>query len=176
MAGPCGLAKRGQGPSHRCFKLQCEGVETGRKDRSLQPPYSLIAQDVARETLPYCREQNIGVIVYSPMGSGILTGKMTPERVESLSETDWRKSNANFQVPRLSRHLELVSILREIGEMYGRTAAEVAIAWTLLNPAVTAAIVGMRRPEQVEGVIHAGEVVLSEDDIQRIETFIRENP
>jgi len=143
---------------------------------SLQPPYSLIAQDVAEETLPYCRERNIGVIVYSPMGSGLLTGKMTPERVKSLPDTDWRKSNANFQMPRLARHQKLVTILKEIGDGYGRTAGEVAIAWTLLNPAVTAAIVGMRRPEQVEGVVHAGEISLSEDDIHRIETFSRENP
>jgi aryl-alcohol dehydrogenase-like predicted oxidoreductase len=143
---------------------------------SLQPPYSLIAQDVSDEILPYCRERNIGVLVYSPMGSGLLTGKMTPERVQSLANTDWRKSNANFQQPRLTRHLELVKTLEAIGGSYGRTAGEVAIAWTLRNPAVTAAIVGMRRSDQVEGVVHAGEITLTEDDVQKIETFVRENP
>ena len=139
---------------------------------SLQPPYSLIAREVAEETLPYCEDENIGVIVYSPMASGILTGKMTPERVKSLPDTDWRKSNANFQMPLLEKHLELVAVLKEIGDAYGRTAGEVAIAWTLLNPAVTAAIVGMRRPEQVQGVVHAGEITLSENDLERIDAAL----
>jgi len=139
---------------------------------SLQPPYSLISQEVAEETLPYCEKENIGVIVYSPMASGLLTGKMTPEHVKSLPDTDWRKSNANFQMPLLEKHLELVAVLREIGDAYGRTPGEVAIAWTLLNPAVTSAIVGMRRPEQVQGVVHATEITLSENDLERIEAAL----
>jgi len=143
---------------------------------SLQPPYSLIARNVEKEILPYCREQNIGVIAYSPMGSGILTGKMTHDRVAAMADTDWRKRSPQFQGARLDRHLELVEILRSIGQRQGRTPAEVAVAWTLLNPAVTAAIVGMRRPDQVDGVIHAPEVELAAEDVDRIEAFIRENP
>jgi aryl-alcohol dehydrogenase-like predicted oxidoreductase len=143
---------------------------------SLQPPYSLIARDVEDAILPYCRVRSIGVIVYSPMGSGLLTGAMTRERVQNLHHTDWRRGSPNFQEPRLTRHLKLVEILKEIGRQYGRTAGEIAVAWTLKNPAVTAAIVGMRRPEQVDGVIHAADVKLKDDDIERIEAFIRENP
>jgi aryl-alcohol dehydrogenase-like predicted oxidoreductase len=141
---------------------------------SLQPPYSLIARDIEKETLPYCEKQNIGVIVYSPMASGLLTGAMTPDRVQSLPDSDWRKSNPNFQMPRLARHLELVELLKEIGSGYGRTPGEVAISWTLLNSAVTAAIVGMRKPEQVEGVIHAADITMSSDEIKKIEAFIKE--
>ena len=155
---------------------QLKRVQTIAPVTSLQPPYSLIARKVEREILPHCREQNIGVIVYSPMGSGILTGKMTAERVEQMADTDWRKNNPNFREERLKRHLALVDILREIGERQGRTPAEAAVAWTLLNPAVTAAIVGMRRPDQVDGVIRAVDVVLTEADVERIEAFVRENP
>jgi aryl-alcohol dehydrogenase-like predicted oxidoreductase len=110
------------------------------------------------------------------MGSGILTGKMTVERVGKMADTDWRKGNPEFNEPRLSRHLELVAILKDIGARQDRTCAEVAIAWTLLNPAVAAAIVGMRRPDQVDGVIHAPEVVITPEDVERIEAFVRENP
>jgi len=143
---------------------------------SLQPPYSLINRRAESELLPYCREQGIGVINYSPMGSGILTGKMTAERVADMADTDWRKGNPEFNEPRLSRHLELVSLLKDIGDRQGRTCAEVAIAWTLLNPAVTAAIVGMRRPDQVGGVIRAPEVVITGEDVERIEAFVGRNP
>jgi aryl-alcohol dehydrogenase-like predicted oxidoreductase len=143
---------------------------------SLQPPYSLIAQDVADETFPYCEREHIGVIVYSPMASGLLTGKMTPDHVRALPDTDWRKTNPNFNMPRLARHLKLVALLEEIGNAHGCTPGEVAIAWTLLNSTVTAAIVGMRRPEQVGGVIHAADIALTEDEIQSIEGFCTEHP
>ncbi|WP_445633780.1 Aldo/keto reductase [Nostoc sp. DSM 114161] len=143
---------------------------------SLQPPYSLVKPDVEKEILPFCKENNIGVIVYSPMQSGLLTGKMTPERVANFPDDDWRKKNSEFQEPRLSRNLKLVEVLRHIGEKHGRSPGEVAIAWTLNNPAVTAAIVGGRNPKQVEGIIGAGEFRLDRQELDEIETFIRENP
>ncbi|MFN6495885.1 MAG: aldo/keto reductase [Nostoc sp. DedQUE01] len=143
---------------------------------SLQPPYSLVKPNVGNEILPFCKENNIGVIVYSPMQSGLLTGKMTPERVANFPDDDWRKNSSEFQQPRLSRNLKLVEVLQKIGEKHGRSPGEVAIAWTLNNPAVTAAIVGGRNPQQVEGIIGAGEFRLNQQELDEIETFIRENP
>lgn len=143
---------------------------------SLQPPYSLLRRDVEKEILPYCAEHGIGVIVYSPMGSGLLTGKMTRERIARLPDDDWRRKSDEFNEPRLSRNLALVEILKEIAERHGCTPGEVAIAWVLRHPAVTGAIVGMRRPDQVDGVIHAPEVRLDEDDLSRLERFLTENP
>ncbi|MEH2066722.1 MAG: aldo/keto reductase [Nostoc sp.] len=143
---------------------------------SLQPPYSLVKPDVENEILPFCKENNIGVIVYSPMQSGLLTGKMTPERVADFPDDDWRKNNKEFQEPRLSRNLKLVEVLQRIGEKHGRSPGEVAIAWTLNNPALTGAIVGGRNPKQVEGIIGAGEFRLNQQELDEIETFIRENP
>jgi aryl-alcohol dehydrogenase-like predicted oxidoreductase len=140
---------------------------------TLQPPYSMLRREVEEEILPYCQENDIGVIVYSPMRSGLLTGKMTPERVQNLPSDDWRRNNPDFQEPRLSKNLELVELLRAIGEVHGRSPAEVAIAWTLRHPAVTAAIVGGRRPDQVDGVIGAAEFRLSEDEIEEIETALQ---
>jgi aryl-alcohol dehydrogenase-like predicted oxidoreductase len=143
---------------------------------TLQPPYNLIDRNIEEEILPYCGERDIGVIVYSPMKSGLLTGKMTPERVQNLPSDDWRRDAPEFNEPRLSRNLELVGLLEEIGEEHGRSPAEVAIAWTLRHPAVTAAIVGGRRPDQVDGIIGAAELRLSEDELERIERFLDENP
>jgi aryl-alcohol dehydrogenase-like predicted oxidoreductase len=143
---------------------------------TLQPPYNMIIRDIEEEILPYCREHDIGVIVYSPMRSGLLTGKMSRERVENLPSDDWRRKNSDFREPRLSRNLELVGLLEEIGSEHGRSPAEVAIAWTLRHPAVTAAIVGGRRPDQVDGIIGAAEYRLSEDELERIEAFLAENP
>ena len=143
---------------------------------TLQPPYNLIDRGIEDEILPYCGEQNIGVIVYSPMKSGLLTGKMTPERVQNLPSDDWRRNAPEFNEPRLSRNLELVGLLEEIGAEHGRSPAEVAIAWTLRHPAVTAAIVGGRRPDQVDGVIGAADLRLSEEELKRIESFLVENP
>jgi aryl-alcohol dehydrogenase-like predicted oxidoreductase len=139
---------------------------------TLQPPYNMLNRDVEEEILPYCGENDIGVIVYSPMRSGLLTGKMTPERVQNMPSDDWRRSADDFQEPKLFKNLELVEKLREIGERHGRSPAEVAIAWTLRHPAVTAAIVGGRRPDQVDGTIEAAEFRLSEDEIEEIETAI----
>ena len=143
---------------------------------TLQPPYNMLNRGVEEEILPYCGENDIGVIVYSPMRSGLLTGKMTPERVANLPSDDWRRNAQDFQEPRLSRNLELVELLEEIGADHGLSPGEVAIAWTLRHPAVTAAIVGGRRPDQVDGIIGAAELRLSEDELDRIETFFAQNP
>jgi aryl-alcohol dehydrogenase-like predicted oxidoreductase len=142
---------------------------------TLQPPYNMLNRGVEEEILPYCGENDIGVIVYSPMRSGLLTGKMTPERVANLPSDDWRRNAEDFQEPRLSRNLELVELLEEIGADHGLSPGEVAIAWTLRQPAVTAAIVGGRRPDQVDGIIGAAELRLSEDELDRIETFLTQN-
>jgi aryl-alcohol dehydrogenase-like predicted oxidoreductase len=143
---------------------------------TLQPPYNMLKRGVEDEILPYCRKNDIGVIVYSPMKSGLLTGKMTPERVENLPEDDWRRNADDFQEPRLSRNLKLVGLLEKIGAEHGRSPGEVAIAWTLRHPAVTAAIVGGRRPDQVDGIIGAVDFRLSDDELDRIEAFLTENP
>jgi aryl-alcohol dehydrogenase-like predicted oxidoreductase len=142
---------------------------------TLQPPYNMLNRGVEDEILPYCRKNDIGVIVYSPMKSGLLTGKMTPERVENLPEDDWRRNADDFQEPRLSRNLKLVGLLEKIGAEHGRSPGEVAIAWTLRHPAVTAAIVGGRRPDQVDGIIGADDFRLSDDELDRIEAFLTEN-
>jgi len=138
---------------------------------SLQPPYSLIHRDVEAETLPYCLREGIGVIVYSPMASGLLTGAMTRERAASLPKDDWRRANANFNEPKLSKNLALVERLREIGKRHGRTPGEVAIAWTLKNPAVTAAIVGARNASQADGVMRVGELSLTDEEVSELESF-----
>jgi aryl-alcohol dehydrogenase-like predicted oxidoreductase len=143
---------------------------------SLQPPYSLLRRDIEREVLPFCRENNIGVINYSPMVSGLLTGKMTAERVHNLADDDWRKRSPNFQSPKLERNLALVEVLREIGHEHGVEPGVVAIAWTLRNPAITAAIVGARRPDQVDGVMPAVTFRLSDGEAERIERWMAEHP
>ena len=140
---------------------------------SLQPPYSLLAREVEKEILPYCAEQNIGVIVYSPMRSGLLSGAMTRERAGALPADDWRRRDPDFQEPTLSRNLRLVELLRAIGKRHGRTPGEVAIAWTLRHPAVTGAIVGVRKPEQVLGVIGAAEFQLSSEEAGEIVTYLK---
>ncbi|GAC1416757.1 MAG: aldo/keto reductase [Candidatus Velthaea sp.] len=138
---------------------------------SLQPPFSLVKPEVETDILPFCKAQNIGVIVYSPMGAGLLTGAMTRERAAALPENDWRSRNEDFQEPKLGRTLELVDVLAEIGRAHGRAPGEVAIAWTLRNPAVTAAIVGARSAQQVEGNTGALAFRLSDEEFERIETF-----
>lgn len=142
---------------------------------SLQPPYSLIHPEVEDEILPFCEANNIGVIVYSPMMSGLLSGRMTRERIAGFPEDDWRSKSADFQEPRLSRNLQLAELLRNIGSRHGRSAGEVAIAWTLRLSAVTGAIVGGRGPEQVEGIIGAGTFRLSEAEIAEIDAFAQAN-
>lgn len=144
---------------------------------TLQPPYSLVAPDVEKELLPYAHAHGVGVIVYSPMGCGLLTGTMTADRVARMPEDDWRRNDPEFHEPRLSRHLALARRLAEIGQRHGgRSAAEVAIAWTLTNPAVTAAIVGGRSPEQVDGFAGAMTLRLTKEDLAQIEAFRSEHP
>ncbi|MGA2061345.1 MAG: aldo/keto reductase [Thermoguttaceae bacterium] len=146
---------------------------------SLQPRYSLIHREIETDILPMTVRENIGVIAYSPMASGLLTGAMTPERIAGMSAEDWRRRNRDFQEPLLTRHLRLVEVLRAIGARHGRTPGEVAIAWVLRNPAgamrsmVTAAIVGVRRPDQVSGIIGAAQFSLSQADIEEIEAFFK---
>lgn len=136
---------------------------------SLQPPYSLVRRDIEAEILPYCQQHNIGVIVYSPLQSGLLTGKMTRERVANLPNDDWRKRSGDFQEPRLSKILQLVETLREIGARHNQNPGTVAIAWTLRHPAVTGAIVGFRRPDQVNEMVGALTFRLTQEECAEIE-------
>ena len=136
---------------------------------TLQPQYSLIERDVEREILPFSEREEIGVIAYSPMGSGMLTGGMTRERLEQMADDDWRKHDARFREPELSRNLALVDRLAAVAERHGTVPGAVAIAWTLRNPAVDGAIVGFRRPDQVDPLVTAANLQLSEDDIAAIE-------
>jgi aryl-alcohol dehydrogenase-like predicted oxidoreductase len=142
---------------------------------SLQPPYSLLNRKVEPEILPFCLENNIGVINYSPMSSGMLTGKMTAERIQKMPEDDWRRKSPNFNEPKLSTNLKLVELLRQIGDAHGVEPGVVAIAWTLRNPAVTAAIVGARSASQVEGTIKAADFRLTSEEAAKIDAFVTEN-
>ena len=141
---------------------------------SLQPPYSMINSSNEAEILPWCKEHGVGVINYSPMVSGLLTGAMTKERVAAMPEDDFRKRAKNFQEPNLSRNLELAELLKQIGARHNVSAGVVAIAWTLHNPAVTAAIVGGRSAKQVEGVLPAATFRLSEEEFAEIGRFLKE--
>jgi aryl-alcohol dehydrogenase-like predicted oxidoreductase len=143
---------------------------------TLQPPYSLVYPNVEKEILPYSQRHNIGVIVYSPMASGLLTGSMTRKRIANMPDDDWRKQGTEFQEPRLSRNLALADLLTVIGKAHNVTAGVVAIAWTLHNPAVTAAIVGSRHPGQVEETIAAAEFRLSEREYEQIGQFVAQHP
>jgi len=143
---------------------------------TLQPPYSMLRPAIEHEILPFCIDHTIGVIVYSPMLSGMLTGAMTHERVANFSNDDWRRGNKEFQEPRLSANLALVELLKGIGSQHDRSAGEVAIAWTLRHPGVTGAIVGGRNAAQVEGIIRAGTLRLSEEDEKTIAHFIAGMP
>jgi aryl-alcohol dehydrogenase-like predicted oxidoreductase len=140
---------------------------------SLQPPYSMISPEIEEEILPYCGANNIGMLAYSPMKSGLLSGAMTRERVAKLPEDDFRRRTPNYQEPLLTRNLELAELLRQIGQRHGRNAGEVAIAWVLRRPEVTAAIVGMRSARQVEGVIGAAEFRLPAEEIAEIDAFLQ---
>ena len=143
---------------------------------SLQPNYNIVTRDIEKDVLPFCREQHIGVIVYSPMKSGLLTGKMTRERIASLPSDDFRPRTPSFQEPLLSRNLGLVEVLRGIGKRHGRTPGEIAIAWTLRDPVVTGAIVGMRSAEQAKQIVRSAEFRLSSDEILEIEKYLKANP
>jgi aryl-alcohol dehydrogenase-like predicted oxidoreductase len=136
---------------------------------SLQPPYSLIRREIESEILPYCYSRGVGVIVYSPMASGLLTGAMTRERVAKLPDSDWRSRDLEFREPKLSQNLALVERLREVGEKYHRPPGQVAVAWVLRNSAVTAAIVGARNAQQVEKNVGAVDLQLSDADVAKVE-------
>jgi aryl-alcohol dehydrogenase-like predicted oxidoreductase len=138
---------------------------------SIQPPYSLIHREIEEEILPFAVRENVGVIVYSPMASGLLTGAMTPKRIAGLPADDWRREHSDFREPQLSHNLKLVRLLRAIGNHHGRSPGEVAVAWVLCDPAVTGAIVGARRPDQVRGVVGAAEFRLSPGEVAEIEAF-----
>jgi aryl-alcohol dehydrogenase-like predicted oxidoreductase len=140
---------------------------------SLQPPYSVVTRETENEILPYAGRNGIGVIVYSPMSAGLLTGAMTRERVARFTQEDWRRNLPNFREPLLSRNLRVVERLREIGKRHGRGPGEVAIAWTLAHPAVTGAIVGFRSAQQVAGVMGASEFRLDQGEIAEIETALQ---
>ena len=143
---------------------------------SLQPPYSMLRRAIEEEILPFTRFNNIGVINYSPMVSGLLTGKMTAERVAAFPQDDWRRRAVEFNEPRLSRNLQLVELLREVGTGHNVSPGVVAVAWTLHHPAVTAAIVGGRSAQQVEGLAPALEFRITDEDYARINDFLTANP
>ena len=156
---------------------QMEQVTSYGAITSLQPPYSMLRREIEAETLPYCEKNNIGVIVYSPMQSGLLTGAWTKERHAALPADDWRREkNKQFQEPLFSRNLRLVEALRGIGGKHGKSPGEVAIAWTLRLPSVTAAIVGARKPGQLSDLIGAASWQLSPAEVSEIERFLVENP
>jgi aryl-alcohol dehydrogenase-like predicted oxidoreductase len=148
---------------------QLERIRQIAPVETLQPQYSLIERDAERDILPFAKREGIGVIVYSPMSSGLLTGRMTRERIEAMPDDDWRKQDPRFKEPELSRNLEIVDRLRVVAERHDTVPGAVAIAWTLANPAVHGAIVGFRSPEQVDPLLNAANLELSQDDITTIE-------
>lgn len=153
-------------------RSQLERVAPIAPITSLQPPYSIVSPEIEAEVLPYCGANNIGTLVYSPMKSGLLSGSMTRERIAAMPQDDFRQRTPNFQEPLLTRNLALVELLREIGARHGRTPGEAAIAWTLRRPEVTAAIVGLRSPAQLNGVMGAATFRLSESEIGEITSFM----
>ncbi len=151
---------------------QLDRVQPIHPVASLQPPYSMLARGVEAEHLAFCAANNIGVIPYSPMQKGLLTGKVTREWVQGLDESDHRRRDPNFQDPKLSKNLEIVDGLRAIAGKKGKTVAQLAIAWVLRRPEVTAAIVGARRPSQIEETVLAADWELSQEDIAATEVFL----
>jgi aryl-alcohol dehydrogenase-like predicted oxidoreductase len=144
---------------------------------SLQPPYSMIRPEVEAGILPYCLAHNVGVIAYSPMASGLLTGAMTRERIAALPADDWRKEkNRHYQEPLLTRNLALVELLKQIGGRHGRTPGAVAIAWVLRHRAVTGAIVGARKPGQLKELVGAADWRLTPGEVDEIDMFLKANP
>jgi aryl-alcohol dehydrogenase-like predicted oxidoreductase len=148
---------------------QLERAEAIAPVETLQPPYSLIDRDYERGVLPWCEEHDLGVIVYSPMASGMLTGRMTRERAEHLPPDDWRSKSDTFREPQLSQNLDLVERLKRVGERHGVEPGAVAVAWTLHNPAVDGAITGFRRADQVDPIAAAADIELSDDDVAELE-------
>jgi aryl-alcohol dehydrogenase-like predicted oxidoreductase len=153
---------------------QMQRAQTIAPITSLQPPYSIVTRQIEKQILPFASQNKIGVIVYSPMSAGLLTGAMTRQRVANFAAEDWRRNLPNFQEPLLSRNLQLVERLREIGNRHGRTPGEVAIAWTLNNPAVTGAIVGFRSVKQVSGIIGAAEFRLLHSETLEVDDALKQ--
>jgi aryl-alcohol dehydrogenase-like predicted oxidoreductase len=141
---------------------------------SLQPPYNMLQREVEDELLAYCAANRIGVIAYGPMSAGLLTGKLTRQRIADLPQGDWRRRDTKFNEPQVSANLRLVEGLRPIAERKGISLAQLAIAWVLRRPEVTAAIVGARRPDQIEETAAAGDMSLSEAEIAEIEALLAE--
>jgi len=153
---------------------QLAGAQSIAPVTSLQPRYSLVHREIEEEILPYCFRQGIGVIVYSPMASGLLTGAMTHERATALPKGDWRSGHPDFTEPNLSLNLALVAVLRTIAKRHKRAVGEVAIAWTLRHRAVTGAIVGARNARQSEQIMRAGDLRLTDDELHEIDSFLVE--
>lgn len=139
---------------------------------SLQPPYSMLRRGIEAEILPYCADNNIGVVCYSPMQKGLLTGKFTLQRARGLSDKDHRSRDPEFQSPAIEAHLELIEQLRPIAQARGKSVAQLAIAWVLRRPEITSAIVGSRRPDQVAETTHAADWQLSDEEITTIDTLL----
>jgi aryl-alcohol dehydrogenase-like predicted oxidoreductase len=148
---------------------QMERVKGIAPIETLQPPYSLVHRAVEDEILPYAEHEDVGVIAYSPMASGLLTGKMTRERIQDMPDNDWRKADPDFNEPHLSQNLALVERLSRVADRYDTTPGAVAVAWTLRNPAVDGAIVGFRTPQQVDPLIAAAVLNLRDEDVAEIE-------
>jgi aryl-alcohol dehydrogenase-like predicted oxidoreductase len=144
---------------------QMQRAEAIAPVETLQPPYSLLTRDIEADILPYAQERDLGVVIYSPQESGLLSGAMSAERIAALPDDDWRKHDERFNEPQLPRHLALVERLREVGERHGTTPGAIAISWTLSHPAVHGAVVGLRRPHQVEELALAGNAELSDEDL-----------
>jgi aryl-alcohol dehydrogenase-like predicted oxidoreductase len=149
---------------------EMRGFERGRPVESLQPPYHLFRRDIDDDVLPYCREHDIGVLVYGPLAHGLLSGKF--DRDTELSEDDWRSSSELFQGENFERNLDVVEELGRFAEERGHTVAQLAVAWTLARPGVHVAIVGARRPDHIEGTAPAADIELSSDDLERIESIM----
>jgi aryl-alcohol dehydrogenase-like predicted oxidoreductase len=148
---------------------QLRRIQSVAPVETLQPPYSLIDRGAENELLPLAEREGIGVIVYSPMASGLLTGSMTRDRIARLPDDDWRKHDPRFREPQLSRHLDLVERLTTVAARHDTTPGAVAIAWTVRNPAVDGAIAGFRRPHQVDPILSAASIELTGDDVDEIE-------
>jgi aryl-alcohol dehydrogenase-like predicted oxidoreductase len=154
---------------------QMERLQAIAPIASLQPPYSMVRRDIEAEILPFCAANHIGVLVYSPMQAGLLTGKLTRAWVASLPDDDWRKTKSpGFQEPQLSANIALVDRLRAIAARSGRSVAELAIAWVLRRPEVTSAIVGARRPSQIEETAAGGDWPLSDEETAEIEELLNQ--
>ncbi|MEQ8839128.1 MAG: aldo/keto reductase, partial [Lacipirellulaceae bacterium] len=154
---------------------QLERVQKIHPVGSLQPPYHMLRRGIEEELLPYCENHSIGVVAYSPMSKGLLTGKFTAERAAELSDRDHRSRDPEFAQPRIGVHLELVEKLKPLAEAAGRDVVQLAIAWVMRNPVVTSAIIGTRSPSQIEETAKAGDWNLEQSLVQEIQTLIDEH-